>query len=76
MDSPGFCLQYCTYMAGDNTSKRIISMISIGKQETQRNSVVMEKEGFVCTLETLRQELNVTKVCRDAHNQIAVLFSK
>ncbi len=76
MDSPGFCAQYCTYTAMDNTSKQIISMISIDKRETQRNSIVMKKEGFVRTLETLRQELNVTEVCTDAHTQIAALFSK
>ncbi len=76
MDSPGFCAQYCTYTAMDNTSKQIISMISIDKRETQRNSIVMKKEGFVRTLETLRQELNVTEVCADAHTQIAALFSK
>jgi len=45
----------------DNDSKNIISMINIDKRETQRNSVIMEKEGFVRTIETLRQELHVTK---------------
>ena len=66
MDSPGFCAQYCTYTAMDNSSKQIISMESLDKRETQRNSVIMEKEGFVRTLETIRQELNVTEVCIDA----------
>ena len=70
MDSPGFCAQYCTYTAMDNSSKQIISMESLDKRETQRNSVIMEKEGFVHTLETLRQELNVTEVCTDAHSQV------
>ncbi|KAK1891048.1 S-adenosylmethionine decarboxylase proenzyme [Dissostichus eleginoides] len=46
MDSPGFCAQYCTYTAMDNDSKNIICMINIDKRETQRNSVIMEKEGF------------------------------
>lgn len=76
MDSPGFCAQYCTYTAMDNASKQIISMVSLDKRETQRNSVIMEKEGFVRTLETLCQELDVTEVCTDAHSQIAALFSK
>ncbi|XP_062379106.1 uncharacterized protein LOC134067711 isoform X2 [Sardina pilchardus] len=76
MDSPGFCAQYCTYTAMDNSSKQIISMVSLDKRETQRNSVIMEKEGFVRTLETLRQELNVTEVCTDAHSQISALFTK
>ncbi|KAF3833297.1 hypothetical protein F7725_026962 [Dissostichus mawsoni] len=58
MDSPGFCAQYCTYTAMDNDSKNIICMINIDKRETQRNSVIMEKEGFVRTIETLGQELH------------------
>lgn len=76
MDSPGFCAQYCTYTAMDNASKQIISMVSLDKRETRRNSVIMEREGFVCTLETLQKELTVTEVCTDAHSQIAALFSK
>ncbi|XP_015251285.1 PREDICTED: uncharacterized protein LOC107098251, partial [Cyprinodon variegatus] len=76
MDSPGFCAQYCTYTAMDNDSKQIISMVNLDKRETNRNSVIMEKEGFVRTLETLREELNVTEVCTDAHSQIAALFNK
>lgn len=46
MDSPGFCAQYCTYSAMDNAYKQIISIVSLDKRETQRNSVIMEKEGF------------------------------
>ena len=76
MDSPGFCAQYCTYTAMDNTLKQIISMVNLDKRETNRNSVIMEKEGFVRTLGTLCEELNVTEVCTDAHSQIAALFSK
>ncbi len=51
-------------------------MVNIDKQETQRNSAVMEKEGFLCTFETLRQELNVTEICTDAHAHISTFFSK
>ncbi|KAI4824091.1 hypothetical protein KUCAC02_012634, partial [Chaenocephalus aceratus] len=66
MDSPGFCAQYCTYTAMDNDSKNIICMINIDKRETQRHSVIMEKEGFV--------QLHVTEMCRNT--QISALFSK
>ena len=76
MDSPGFCAQYCTYTAKDNDSKKIIYLTNIDKHETQRNSVIVEKEGFVQTMDTLCQELNVTEVCTDAHAQISALFSK
>ncbi|KAK5876300.1 hypothetical protein CesoFtcFv8_025667 [Champsocephalus esox] len=76
MDSPGFCVHYCTYTAMDNDSKNIICMVNIDKRETQRNSVIMEKEGFVHTMNTLREELHVTEMCTDAHTQILALFSK
>lgn len=76
MDSPGFYAQYCTYIAIDNDSKHIISMGDIDKQETQRNSVAMEKEGFMRTFDTLHQELNVSEIYTDANSQIYSLFSK
>ncbi|KAL0973307.1 hypothetical protein UPYG_G00201750 [Umbra pygmaea] len=76
MDSPGFCAQYCTYTTMENKSKQIIYMVNIDKRETMRNSVVMEKEGFIRTFDTLRGELNVTEICTDAHAQISALFNK
>lgn len=76
MDSPGYCAQYCTYTTMDNASKQIINMVNIDKRETQRNSVIMEKEGFVRTFETLQKELNISEICTDAHSQISALFSK
>lgn len=76
MDSPGFSAQYCTYTSMDNSSKQIISMVNIDKRQTMRNSVAMEKEGFIRTVETLRKELDVVEFCTDAHMQISALFSK
>ncbi|KAG1952354.1 hypothetical protein F2P79_010275 [Pimephales promelas] len=76
MDSPGFSAQYCTYTAIDNSSKQIINMVNIDKRQTMRNSVAMEKEGFIRTVETLRNELDVMEFCTDAHMQISALFSK
>lgn len=76
MDSPGFCAQYCTYTAMDNQTKQIICMVNIDKRETSRNSVIMEKEGFMRVFETLREELNIEEFCTDAHTQISALFSK
>lgn len=55
MDSPGFCAQYCTYSVMENDSKDIISMVTVDKRETARNSVIMEKEAFIRTFDTLRQ---------------------
>lgn len=51
-------------------------MVNIDKRETMRNSVVMEKEAFQQTFEALRQEINLTEICTDAHSQISALFSK
>lgn len=77
MDSPGFCAQYCTYSVMENDSKEIISMVTVDKRETARNSVIMEKEGFIWTFDVLRQDLaNLSEICTDAHNQIAALFTK
>ena len=75
MDSPGFCAPYCTYTAMDD-SKHILCMVNLDKWETQRNSVIMEKVGFMHTFDKLIQELQVSEICADAHSQIAALFSK
>ncbi|KAL0973462.1 hypothetical protein UPYG_G00204060 [Umbra pygmaea] len=74
MDSPGFCAQYCTYTTMENESKQIIYMVNIDKRDTMRNSVVMEKEGFIRTFDTLPGELSVTEIYADAHAQISALF--
>lgn len=76
MDSPGFCTQYCTYTVMDNDTREIVSVDSIDKRETQRTSVIMEKEGFIRSFETLCQEVKQAEVCTDAHTQISALFSK
>lgn len=77
MDSPGLCAQYCTYSVMENDTKEVISMVTVDKRETTRNSVIMEKEAFIRTFDSLRQELgNLSEVCTDAHSQIAALFSK
>ncbi|XP_073341823.1 uncharacterized protein [Pagrus major] len=76
MDSPGFSAQYCTYTAMDNESKKIMCTVNIDKRETMRNSVIMEKEGFMRAFETLRKELQIEEFCTDAHSQISALFNQ
>ncbi|XP_059917338.1 uncharacterized protein LOC132464778 isoform X2 [Gadus macrocephalus] len=76
MDSPGFCAQYCTYTAMDNDSKKIMSIVNLDKRETNRNSVAMEKEGFIRTIDDLRKDVEVQEVCTDGHLGIKALFSK
>ncbi|ROL51087.1 hypothetical protein DPX16_14618 [Anabarilius grahami] len=75
MDSPGHCAQYCTYTAMENDSREIISIITIDKRETQRNSVIMEKEAFIQTVDMLLTEVKLVEVCTDAHVQISALMS-
>ncbi|CAL8312752.1 unnamed protein product [Arctogadus glacialis] len=57
----------------DNDSKEIISIV---KRETPKNSVIMEKEAFIRTFETLHQEIGLQEFCTDAHSQISALFMK
>ncbi|KAF1384370.1 hypothetical protein PFLUV_G00117630 [Perca fluviatilis] len=76
MDSPGHCAQYCTYTAMENESREILSIINIDKRETQRNSVIMEKEAFIRTVDRLMTELKLVEVCTDAHVQISALMNK
>ena len=60
----------------DNDTKEIVSVINIDKRQTGRNSVIMEREAFIIALDQLREELNISEICTDAHIQIASLFSK
>lgn len=77
MDSPGFSAAYCTYTVMENDSKEIIYMHTEEKRKRGRNSVIMEKEAFIISLDSLLNDLkNLKEVCTDAHPQISVLFSK
>ncbi|XDV33212.1 hypothetical protein PO909_003727 [Leuciscus waleckii] len=76
MDSPGYCTQYCSYTAMENDSKEIISVVTIDKRQTARNSVIMEKEAFVTTMDKLLGEVKIAEICTDAHTQIASVMNK
>lgn len=76
MDSPGFCAQYCTYTMMENNSKKIMYSITKDKRQTQRNSVIMEKNCFVECMDAVNKELQISEVVTDAHTQISALFSK
>ena len=43
-DSPGHSTRYCEYTLMEHTSKLVVDMAVIGKQNTDGNSVTMEKE--------------------------------
>ena len=76
MDSPGHCAQYCTYTVMENDSREIISVVTVDKRQTGRNSVIMEREAFVQTVDILMKEVKLVEVCTDAHVQISALMSK
>jgi len=77
MDSPGFSAQYCSYVSMDNDSKKIVSILTLDKRETEKKSPCLEKEGFVRSLSMLQEKgLNVVEVVTDAHMSIAALMSK
>ncbi|XP_059424614.1 uncharacterized protein LOC132158984 [Carassius carassius] len=76
MDSPGHCAQYCTYTMMENESKEIISVVTVDKRQTQRTSVIMEREAFVKTMDKLLTEIKLlTDICTDAHTQISSLMN-
>ncbi|XP_035679337.1 uncharacterized protein LOC118417746 [Branchiostoma floridae] len=75
MDSPGHCAQYCTYTALDNESRSIVAIEVVDKRETDRNSSVMEKDGFKKAMDDLLDKgVPITEVCTDAHPQISSLM--
>uniref|UniRef100_A0A1A7X744 Si:dkeyp-30e7.2 n=1 Tax=Iconisemion striatum TaxID=60296 RepID=A0A1A7X744_9TELE len=76
MDSPGFSVQYCTYSAIENDSKKVVNLVNIDQRETQINSLVMEKMGFIKTLDRLTKELQVLEICTDVRPQISALFNE
>ena len=77
MDSPGHCAKYCTYTVMENETKKIISVKTLDKRETEGKSVNLEKAGFVRCLEEIQNKgLNVSEIVTDAHLQIGALMSK
>ncbi|XP_049896068.1 uncharacterized protein LOC126387584, partial [Epinephelus moara] len=74
MDSPGHCAQYRTYTTIEQESRDIVHIVTIDKRQTNRNSVIMEKEGFIKTMDTLLQKIPVKEVVTDAHRQITALL--
>ena len=77
MDSPGHCVQYCTYTFMDNKTKKIISVRTLDKRETERKSGNLEKAGFIrCLNEVQAKGLTVSEIVTDAHLQIGAMMSK
>ncbi|TKS89382.1 Zinc finger protein [Collichthys lucidus] len=73
-DSPGHGAQYCSYITMENESKEVIHVATVEKRQTSWDSVVMEKEGFIETVDKLTSEIKLVEICTDAHDQIAALM--
>ncbi|KAF0039218.1 hypothetical protein F2P81_007453 [Scophthalmus maximus] len=69
-DSPGHSAQYCSYTTMELDTKEIVHVATIDKRQTNWNSNIMEKEGFIQTVEKLTKELKVEEFSTDAHVQI------
>ena len=77
MDSPGHCAQYCTYTVMENTTKKILSCITLDKREAGGKSTNLEKLGFVKSMTALRDKnVDIVEVITDAHMQISSVMSK
>ncbi|XDV26163.1 hypothetical protein PO909_029940, partial [Leuciscus waleckii] len=74
LHSVGHCAQYCTYTTIEQESRDIVHIVSLDKRETNRNSVIMEKECFVRTMDALLPEIHISEVVTDAHSQISALL--
>ncbi|KAK0148319.1 hypothetical protein N1851_011713 [Merluccius polli] len=74
-DSPGHSAQYCSYTTMELDTKEIVYVATIDKRQTNWNSNIMEKEGFIQTVEKLTKEIKVVESCTDAHVQIGALLN-
>ncbi|XP_045924710.1 zinc finger protein 436-like [Micropterus dolomieu] len=59
----------------ENDTKEIIHVATINKQQTSCNSVVMEKEGFIETVDKLTSEIKHEEICTGANAQITALMN-
>ncbi|XP_038592417.1 uncharacterized protein LOC119916460 isoform X3 [Micropterus salmoides] len=59
----------------ENDTKEIIHVATINKQQTSCNSVVVEKEGFIETVDKLTSEIKLVEICTDANAQITALMN-
>lgn len=62
----------------DNSTKKIISIITMDKRETGKKSTNMEKACFLKAMDEVQDKHNVQiqEVVTDAHLQIGALMSK
>ncbi|XP_069139069.1 uncharacterized protein [Argopecten irradians] len=77
MDSPGYNAKFCSYTVMENDSKKILSLVTVDKRETEKKSCLMEKAGFQKVMRELsRDGMSVKEVVTDAHSQIGAFMKK
>ncbi|KAG8008841.1 hypothetical protein GBF38_010482 [Nibea albiflora] len=74
-DSPGHGAQYCSYITMENETKEVIHVATVEKRQTSWNSVVMEKEGFIESVDKLTSEIKLVEICTDANALIGSLMN-
>ncbi|XP_044228147.1 uncharacterized protein LOC122996337 [Thunnus albacares] len=65
----------CSYTTMENDTKVIIHVATIDKQQTSWNSVVMEKESFIQTVDKMTSQIKLVEICTYAHTQIGALMN-
>ncbi|XP_056118488.1 uncharacterized protein LOC130095738 [Rhinichthys klamathensis goyatoka] len=63
MDSPGHYAQYCTYTTLEQESRDIVHIVTVDKRETNRNSVIMEKECYIRTMDASLSKSKFAESC-------------
>ena len=77
MDSSGHCAQYCSYTMMDNTTKQIVSLVTMDKTHIAGKSANLEKACFIKSMTALTQKrVRISEVVTDSHVQITALMSK
>lgn len=60
----------------EEKTKKILSVITVDKRETERKSTLMEKYAFVKSVEDLKNDVNITEIVTDGHLGITATMSK
>ena len=70
MDSPGHCAQYCSYTMMENSTKEIVSLVTLDKRHTAGKSSNLEKACFTKSLTSLTQKrVEISEVVTYSHMQ-------
>ena len=75
-DSPGHCAKYSTYSAMDTATNKIIALVCTDCRQTDLNSVIMERVGFLKAMNEVLEHVKVGEIVTDGHPQITALMSK